>query len=127
VLTVVTVGMPILLVLKYAEGNFCGGNAEDIPPWCSGILPNVYSYIQKEYWDVGFMKYWQLKQIPNFILPFPILAICFISLYRLTKTSWKSILSFGVISTNSVNKDKILPFWYYLGVNCFILVFIANV
>jgi Gpi18-like mannosyltransferase len=25
-----------------------------VPKWCWDTYPNLYSYIQKEYWDVGF-------------------------------------------------------------------------
>ncbi|XP_026673781.1 GPI mannosyltransferase 2 isoform X1 [Ceratina calcarata] len=43
--------------------------------WCYTKIPIAYSYIQKKYWNVGFLSYYQMKQIPNFILAFPILYI----------------------------------------------------
>ncbi|KAF3422738.1 LOW QUALITY PROTEIN: hypothetical protein E2986_05855 [Frieseomelitta varia] len=43
--------------------------------WCHLKIPMAYSYIQKKYWNLGFLNYYEIKQIPNFILAFPILYI----------------------------------------------------
>lgn len=41
-------------------------------PWCSAIPPSIYSFVQSHYWDVGFLRYWTLSNLPLFALAFPL-------------------------------------------------------
>lgn len=53
--------------------------------WCAGVVPNVsamYMFIQREYWNVGFLRYYELKQVPNFVLAAPVIVLSAYSLVR---------------------------------------------
>ncbi|CAI4056266.1 hypothetical protein SUVZ_02G1210 [Saccharomyces uvarum] len=66
--------------------TFCPQRGE----WCtSQLLPrlfitktSLYSYIQGHYWGVGFLRYWTLNNIPNFLLAIPnIIILTYSSIY----------------------------------------------
>lgn len=66
--------MPVHILQYAIENNLIlPGRMNSI--WCNASLPLAYSYVQRTYWNVGFLSYYQFKQIPNFILALPILYI----------------------------------------------------
>ena len=74
---------PVFLFQRAAARAFCGGGggegggpyAAAPRPWCAARLPNAYGFVQKEYWGVGFLSYYELKQLPNFLLAAPALLL----------------------------------------------------
>ncbi|PHH88908.1 hypothetical protein CDD83_6888 [Cordyceps sp. RAO-2017] len=47
----------------------------EVRPWCLRTVPSIYTFVQSEYWNVGFLRYWTLNQLPLFLLASPMLAI----------------------------------------------------
>lgn len=97
--------LPIFIVLLYGSSIYC--TAPHLSEYCLSYVPNIYSYIQKTYWNVGLFNYWEVKQLPNFILPLPILYLSVSSIYSAPA--------------------RLAPFSLYLLANLFILIFIANI
>jgi phosphatidylinositol glycan class V len=115
-------------LIKYAnQNNYKLINDLDLKQleWCNKTLPFSYGDIQSKYWGVGFMSYWRIKQIPNFLLAAPILIISFYSL----KSYFKSLSCsnffnlLGLIDFNHDNStfykqfhknQNLIPFAFHL-------------
>ena len=66
---------------------FCS-ESRSSPAWCSQFPPSIYTHVQSTYWNVGFLRYWTLSQLPNFLLAAPnLLVIISFSFYHL-KGPW---------------------------------------
>ncbi|KAF7558477.1 hypothetical protein G7046_g5684 [Stylonectria norvegica] len=57
--------------------RYCAESATngELRPWCSRLVPSIYTFVQEEYWNVGFLRYWTSNQIPMFLLASPMLAV----------------------------------------------------
>ncbi|KAH7683744.1 GPI mannosyltransferase 2 protein [Dioscorea alata] len=76
--------IPYVAFQAYGYSNICkGGSLDELRPWCKARIPHLYAFLQSHYWGVGFFRYFQVKQLPNFLLASPILtlAVCSISKY----------------------------------------------
>lgn len=67
----VAIGYALPQVIAYQE--YCtGGNSR---PWCTTIPPTIYTFVQSHYWNVGFLRYWTLSNLPLFLLAAPMLFV----------------------------------------------------
>lgn len=77
-----------------------------------------YSYVQKNHWNnVGFLRYYEFKQIPNFILAFPIIFLVFTCLFFYFKSlKGKTI--------RDISKSPLLSYSIHcLALTCFATLF----
>lgn len=88
-------------------------NATVHAEWCSGVPWTSYSLLQRQFWNVGAFRYFQLKQIPNFILAAPVLILAFNTVRLFYSRAPKAFLTLGFLAES----DKtllILPHIYHL-------------
>lgn len=79
-------------------------------PWCSSNIPVSYSYVQEHYWNVGFLKYFEFKQIPNFLLATPIILIILVNAVKFFHRNQAYCLRLGIFNLRpSVLKSTSIP------------------
>ncbi|KAH9260666.1 hypothetical protein BASA81_001133 [Batrachochytrium salamandrivorans] len=77
-------GSALLTVLGHGWFKYCW-NKGVRRPWCDYTVPNIYSFVQAEYWNLGLFSYYEMKQLPNFLVAFPAVALCVGALVRYWK------------------------------------------
>uniref|UniRef100_A0A8D0HHP6 GPI mannosyltransferase 2 n=1 Tax=Sphenodon punctatus TaxID=8508 RepID=A0A8D0HHP6_SPHPU len=86
-----------LLQLALEKGYRVAGMNGVKPLWCSWSFPIVYTYIQDTYWNVGFLRYFEPKQIPNFLLAAPVIVLGLWSAWLYTTTNPQLCLTLGFV------------------------------
>lgn len=104
---------PVLLKLAKVKGYRVPDAAAPVPGWCLEPIPVLYSYLQDVYWDVGFLRYFQLKQIPNFLLALPIAALSFMALYMYIKANPRFCVHLGLGEFGVKGKEGKPPTDFY--------------
>ncbi|PYH45293.1 DUF409 domain protein [Aspergillus saccharolyticus JOP 1030-1] len=64
----------LILPQYLAHIAYCAENTTS-RPWCQWYVPSIYGWVQSHYWNVGFLRYWSLSNLPLFVLAMPMLAI----------------------------------------------------
>uniref|UniRef100_A0A3Q2PL62 GPI mannosyltransferase 2 n=1 Tax=Fundulus heteroclitus TaxID=8078 RepID=A0A3Q2PL62_FUNHE len=90
---------PALLSLGERKGYRVPDENGPPPLWCLRPLPLLYSHIQDVYWDVGFLRYFELKQIPNFILALPMATLAIMAAYAYFQANPELCLRLGLWGT----------------------------
>ncbi|KAL3824762.1 hypothetical protein ACJIZ3_020791 [Penstemon smallii] len=100
--------IPFISFQAYGYLNICMGNyVDEMRPWCKARLPLLYNYIQSHYWGVGFLRYFQVKQLPNFLLASPILSLAICSIVYYVKLWPEVFLSLG-FKSSSLEKELVV-------------------
>lgn len=74
--------------------------------WCINKLTLSYSHIQSSHWNVGFLKYYEIKQIPNFILAIPVSVLSVSSILYYFRQNMRTCLTLGLIPDNDLKEKK---------------------
>ncbi|QLL34442.1 hypothetical protein HG536_0G03040 [Torulaspora globosa] len=87
-------GTTMLIVCLYQHYSlpyqaFCPQRGE----WCTTQMfdglpftkTNFYGFIQSRYWNCGFLRYWTLNNIPNFLIAMPNFVVMFYSTIYFTR------------------------------------------
>ncbi|KAM3172112.1 hypothetical protein ACTXT7_015217 [Hymenolepis weldensis] len=81
--------------------------------WCPGIPWSSYSLLQKHFWNVGAFRYYELKQLPNFLLALPVLILVFKTISLFAKRAPRTLLSLGILA-DTEKQRLILPHIYHI-------------
>ncbi|KAF9686491.1 hypothetical protein SADUNF_Sadunf03G0164200 [Salix dunnii] len=99
--------IPFIAYQAYGYYNICHGHSlDEMRPWCKAKIPLMYSYIQNHYWGVGFLRYFQLKQLPNFLLASPVLFLAVCSILHLVRSQPEIFFSLGFQASNGEKRPS---------------------
>ncbi|KAJ9105768.1 hypothetical protein QFC20_004255 [Naganishia adeliensis] len=73
--------LPFVGFQYLAYRSYCS-DGKTTRPWCDHALPSVYNFVQDHYWNVGFLRYWTLPQLPNFLLASPVMLSAIYTVYN---------------------------------------------
>lgn len=104
--SIFVIPMPYFALQFYLYNLSCPGR-----PWCGKQMP--YSFIQWEYWNNGFLRYYTLNNIPNFLFALPSLVILFNTVYSFAARDFFSFIL--------LKRGKQAAFYYlaaFMGLYC---------
>ncbi|OZJ03118.1 hypothetical protein BZG36_03881 [Bifiguratus adelaidae] len=110
----------------YGYRTFCDQEHKARSGWCDWRLPLMYSHVQSAYWDNGFLTYWEMKQIPNFLFALPMICLSSFGILQYFQHDKKRFLSIGYVKTLKANaspyfESTLIPFiylWLFLLIYC---------
>ncbi|XP_052065066.1 GPI mannosyltransferase 2-like [Mytilus californianus] len=74
--------------------------------WCNYRIPFAYSHVQNTHWNVGFLRYYEFRQIPNFILALPVSVLSVSSVIYYYRQNPKICLTLGLIPEKNIEDSE---------------------
>lgn len=96
----------------------------DQSPWCRQSFPISYGYIQSTYWNVGLFKYYEFKQIPNFLLAAPILLVILFNCWQYVAKNLQVVLTLGLVPINGKDRNQFVFIVHAFTMAIFCLLFV---
>jgi len=93
-------------VVQYGRSNLLKVVGDDPSPWCHNEPPLAYPYIQQVYWGNGFLSYWDLKQLPNFLLAAPCIYVVLNHSYIFLQVHWDYCKRLGLVDNNLLGMPR---------------------
>eukprot|EP00611_Tribonema_gayanum_P030198 TRINITY_DN8320_c0_g1_i1.p1 TRINITY_DN8320_c0_g1~~TRINITY_DN8320_c0_g1_i1.p1 ORF type:complete len:482 (+),score=100.99 TRINITY_DN8320_c0_g1_i1:86-1531(+) len=96
VLQIALIISPYAAFQGYAYQKFCvaaSSKALQMHPWCLRTVPSLYAWVQERYWGVGLLRYYTVRNIPNFLLAAPVVAVSAWGVMELwRRAAWTAVI-----------------------------------
>lgn len=91
------------------------------PDWCNqGVASakfSLYTYVQRKHWNVGLLRYFEIKQVPNFILAMPVLILSFCAAARWIVMSWNHVIDCVTSTSKGYKTLESICWWAFYSLN----------
>ncbi|ANZ76472.1 BA75_04317T0 [Komagataella pastoris] len=84
----------------YSDGDDFSANLYDLgnANWCHSRLPSLTLYAQKNYWNNGFLRYWTLNNVPNFLIGLPTVLVLLASVFHRYRHQGKLVTDLKLVT-----------------------------
>lgn len=93
-------------VIEYGRTQLLKVVGDPPSPWCHQEPPMAYTYIQRVYWNNGFLAYWDMKQLPNFLLAVPCILLVLHHSYQFLQVHWDYVKRLGLVDNNLLGMPR---------------------
>jgi len=89
---------PFVLQQGLLARRFCASElVQPKPAYCDAHwMPSVYAHVQSKYWNVGWFRYYELRQLPNFLFALPVWALSLAGICEFARTRPAEFFSLGL-------------------------------
>ncbi|KAG0238296.1 hypothetical protein BGW41_008209 [Actinomortierella wolfii] len=97
-----------IAVQAYGYSLYCVNDSSAVSarPWCEKMPPLIYTFVQDFYWNVGFLRYYEVKQIPNFLMAAPMIFLSTMGILRYAQFDWERVRTLGRSTKSLIQEEK---------------------
>ncbi|XP_076067037.1 phosphatidylinositol glycan anchor biosynthesis class V isoform X4 [Oratosquilla oratoria] len=104
----------------FVRSNFLHSPDIGSADWCYNVPPLAYSFVQNKYWEVGLLRYYEVRQVPNFLVAIPVVMLVIVQAALYLVDNPHVCWSLGIKLPDSEvrsKKDKTAFIWHEEGIN----------